>query len=192
MHLEAKAGLLMTYKDIQKRVTMNTSRKLSIRRISNTLSNLLGTIIPNISFTIIFLTFMLTIISRYVLRTPISWSYEISILAYMWTMFFGVGKAIKRGEHVVFSLVYDKVSPKMQVVFLILTDILLIVLIGIAFIPSIHSLLGKRMVTGVLKMPYTVVFSPCIYMFAEIIIRSCIDLSKQINAFKMIITGEQS
>lgn len=182
----------MTYKDIQKRVTMNTSRKLSIRRISNTLSNLLGTIIPNISFTIIFLTFMLTIISRYVLRTPISWSYEISILAYMWTMFFGVGKAIKRGEHVVFSLVYDKVSPKMQVVFLILTDILLIVLIGIAFIPSIHSLLGKRMVTGVLKMPYTVVFSPCIYMFAEIIIRSCIDLSKQINAFKMIITGEQS
>lgn len=192
MHLEAKAGLLMTYKDIQKRVTMNTSRKLSIRRISNTLSNLLGTIIPNISFTIIFLTFMLTIISRYVLRTPISWSYEISILAYMWTMFFGVGKALKRGEHVVFSLVYDKVSPKMQVVFLILTDILLIVLIGIAFIPSIHSLLGKRMVTGVLKMPYTVVFSPCIYMFAEIIIRSCIDLSKQINAFKMIITGEQS
>ncbi|NCB97085.1 MAG: TRAP transporter small permease [Bacteroidia bacterium] len=161
---------------------MDTSSKHTLLGIGTKLSYILGTVIPNISFTIIFLTFMLTIVSRYILRTPISWSYEISILAYMWTMFFGVGKAMKRGEHVVFSLVYDKVSPKMQRLFLILTDTLLILLLGLAFIPSIHSLLGKRMITGVLKMPYTIVFAPCIYMFAEIIIRSCYDLYIQAKA----------
>jgi len=171
---------------------MDTSSKHTLLGIGTKLSYILGTVIPNISFTIIFLTFMLTIVSRYILRTPISWSYEISILAYMWTMFFGVGKAMKRGEHVVFSLVYDKVSPKMQRLFLILTDTLLILLLGLAFIPSIHSLLGKRMITGVLKMPYTIVFAPCIYMFAEIIIRSCYDLYIQAKALIHESKGAQS
>lgn len=171
---------------------MDTSSKHTLLGIRTKLSYILGTVIPNISFTIIFLTFMLTIVSRYILRTPISWSYEISILAYMWTMFFGVGKAMKRGEHVVFSLVYDKVSPKMQRLFLILTDTLLILLLGLAFIPSIHSLLGKRMITGVLKMPYTIVFAPCIYMFAEIIIRSCYDLYIQAKALIHESKGAQS
>ncbi len=171
---------------------MDTSSKHRLLEIGTKLSHVLGTVIPNIAFTIIFLTFMLTIVSRYILRTPISWSYEISILAYMWTMFFGVGKAMKRGEHVVFSLVYDKVGEKMQRIFLIAADALLILLLGMAFIPSIHSLLGKRMMTGVLKMPYTIVFAPCIYMFAEIIIRSCYDLYIQAKALKSASKGAQS
>ncbi len=37
------------------------------------------------------------------------------------------------------------------------------------------------MVTGVLKLPYTVVFAPFMYMLAEIIVRTCINIR---NAFK--------
>ena len=105
----------------------------------------LDTILPNITFTIIFLTFMLTIISRYILKTPITWSYEVSIPAYMWTMFFGVGKALQKKEHVVFALLYDHVSPRKQLIFDILSSILIILLIGIAFIPSINSLMKKNL-----------------------------------------------
>ena len=36
-------------------------------------------------------------------------------------------------------------------------------------------------VTGVLKLPYTVVFAPFMYMLAEIIVRTCINIR---NAFK--------
>ena len=39
---------------------------------------------------------MVSIISRYIFRVPVAWSYEISVLGYMWTMFFGVGKAMRR------------------------------------------------------------------------------------------------
>ncbi len=164
----------------------------SLQNLEHKFTYLFGTIIPNITFIIIFLTFMLTIISRYILRTPITWSYEISILAYMWTMFFGVGKALKAGEHVVFSLVYDHVNPRVQFIFNILSDVIMISLLGIAFIPSVHSLLGKRMVTGVLKMPYTVVFAPFLFMFAEIIVRSIIDLIAQIKGLKQLKNEVQS
>ncbi len=139
------------------------------------------TLLPNITFTIIFLTFMLTIISRYILKTPITWSYEVSILAYMWTMFFGVGKALQKKEHVVFSLLYDHVSPRKQLIFDILSNTLIILLIGIAFVPSVNSLLKKKMITGVLKIPFTVAFAPLIYMFANVIIRSIIELRVQVR-----------
>lgn len=133
---------------------------------------LLGTIIPNLTFLLIFVTFMITIISRYLLRTPVPWAYEISILAYMWTMFFGVGKAMQNEEHVVFALVYDSVGPKLKIVFEILNSLILVILLVIVFLPSVNSLLSKKMVTGVLKLPYKVVFAPLIYMFAEMLIRS--------------------
>ncbi|MDC7245165.1 MAG: TRAP transporter small permease [Sphaerochaetaceae bacterium] len=115
---------------------------------------------------------MITIISRYLLRTPVPWAYEISILAYMWTMFFGVGKAMQNEEHVVFALVYDSVGPKLKIVFEILNSLILVILLVIVFLPSVNSLLSKKMVTGVLKLPYKVVFAPLIYMFAEMLIRS--------------------
>ena len=143
-------------------------------------ADFLGIWIPNLTFGIIFLTFMITIISRYILKTPVAWSYEISILAYMWTMFFGVGKAMEADEHVVFGLVYDSAGPKTKIAMKILYNVILVALLCLVFFPSVRSLLSKKMVTGVLKLPFTIVFSPMIYMFAEIIIRSVLEIRKNI------------
>ena len=57
----------------------------------------------------------------------------------------------------------------------------LLILLLLCFVPCWHSLIGKQMVTGVLKLPYTVVFAPFMYMLAEIIVRTCINIR---NAFK--------
>ncbi len=159
---------------------MNTTLKKAGRAVSYTL----GTVIPNITFSIIFITFSITIVSRYALKMPVAWAYEVSILAYMWTMFFGVGKALSRDEHVVFALVYDVMSPKMRSIFRVATNVIIITLLLIVFIPSINSLLAKKMITGVLKMKYTVVFAPLIYMFGEVIVRSIMDLIKQLKTLK--------
>lgn len=153
----------------------------SLRKALKGMGYFLGTIIPNITFLIIFGTFMLTIVSRYILKAPVTWSYEVSILAYIWTMFFGVGKAMSVDEHVVFGLVYDHVSPKTRAVFRIIGDALIIVLLLIVFVPSVRSMLSKRMVTGVLKLPFSAVFAPLLFMFADIIYRSVVDLVKVIR-----------
>lgn len=153
-------------------------------RIRRGIADVLGVWVPNITFTIIFITFMLTIVSRYIFKTPITWSYEISVLAYMWTMFFGVGKAMEKDEHVVFSLVYDKLGLKGQVACKVLYNLMMIVLIGIAFVPSVNSLMSKKMITGVLKLPYKLVFAPLLYMFADVVIRSVIDIVKTVKLLK--------
>ncbi len=137
--------------------------------------------VTSIAFIVIFITFMISILSRYIFRVPVTWTYEISILGYMWTMFFGVGKAIENDQHVVFSLVYDKVSPKTKRIFLILYNVLLSVLLLIAFIPGVQAMLKSTMTTGVLKLPYKIVFAPFFFMMAETIIHSALNVRRAVK-----------
>ncbi len=122
---------------------------------------------PMVAFLVVFVTFMMTIFCRYVLRFAIPWSYEVSILGYMYCMFFGSGIALKRDEHVVFSLLYDKLPPIGQLICKLVYNAVLIVLIAIVFVPCINSLMASTMKTGILKMPYKFVFAPFLWMLFE-------------------------
>ena len=123
--------------------------------------------VPMVAFLVVFITFMMTIICRYVLRFAIPWSYEVSILGYMYCMFFGSGIALKRDEHVVFSLLYDKLPPIGQLISKLVYNAALVVLIAIIFVPCLNSLMASTMKTGILKMPYKVVFAPFLWMLFE-------------------------
>ena len=123
--------------------------------------------VPMVAFLVVFITFMMTIFCRYVLRFAIPWSYEVSILGYMYCMFFGSGIALKRDEHVVFSLLYDKLPPIGKLLCKLFYNIVLIVLIAIVFVPCINSLMASTMKTGILKMPYKFVFAPFLWMLFE-------------------------
>lgn len=153
------------------------------------IADFLGVIMPCIAFLAIFITFMITIISRYVFKTPVPWSYEISVLGYMYCMFFGVGKAMELDEHVVFSLVYDEMSPKVQCIFKIVYNLFLLFLLVVCFVPCCTSLTKMRMMTGVLKIPYKIVFAPFIYMMAEIIIRTVINIVNVLKDMKNLKGG---
>ena len=122
---------------------------------------------PMVAFLVVFVTFMMTIICRYVLRFAIPWSYEVSILGYMYCMFFGSGIALKRDEHVVFSLLYDKLPPLGKLICKLVYNAALVVLIAIVFTPCFKSLMASTMRTGILKMPYKVVFAPFLWMLFE-------------------------
>lgn len=145
--------------------------------------------VPMVSFMVVFLAFMASIIYRYVLRQAIPWNVEVSILGYMYCMFFGSGIAIARDEHVVFSLIYDKLPPVGKMISKLLYNTILIVLICIAFAPCCKSILNMRQVTGILKMPYKVVFAPFLWMLAECVVRSAIVM---VNAVKEYIATRKA
>ncbi|MFV0467213.1 MAG: TRAP transporter small permease [Lachnospiraceae bacterium] len=155
-----------------------------MREVGRRIYNIFGVIIPGITFMLIFITFIISIVSRYFFKAPVTWSYEISVLGYMWTMFFGVGKAMEKDEHVVFGLVYDACAPLGQYILKTIYNIFLVILILICFIPSYQSLVGKQMVTGVLKMPYSIVFAPFIYMLADVVVHSLLNVKKAYFEYK--------
>ena len=145
---------------------------MMLKKAGKTILYISGVIIPNISFCLIFIAFMIAMLSRYVFRQPVAWTYEISVLGFIWTMFFGVGKAIELDEHVVFGLVYDVLKPLGKFICKLLYNLVLVVLLALMFTPALKAAMRSTMVTGVLNMPYKIVFFPFFLMIAEIIIRS--------------------
>lgn len=146
--------------------------------------DILGVVFPCLIFLVLFLSFIATIAARYFFHRSLTWGNEVAVLCYMWIMFWGCGKAIENDEHVVFSLVYDKCSPKMQMIMKVFYNILLAVLLCIALPACVRSLLKSTQVTGVLKLPYTVVFAPYIWMLGEAVVRSLINVKKAIDDYK--------
>ena len=68
-------------------------------------------------------------------------------------------------------------------------NIFLLALLLFCFVPCVQALLGRQMVTGVLKLPYTVVFAPFVYMLAEVIVRTVINIVKTVKDYKQIKEG---
>lgn len=152
-------------------------RKALWKRIADGVDVVLE-VITDLSFLVIFCTFMLAIVSRYFFKRPVTWSYEISVLGYIWTMFFGVGLAMKRDEHVVFGLVFDVLQPKGKFAFSLFYNILLLFLLFVSTIPCLRALMTRTMVTGVLKMPYKVVFCPFMLMYVDMMYRTVMNILK--------------
>ena len=146
--------------------------------------------VPMVAFLVVFVTFMMTIICRYVLRFAIPWSYEVSILGYMYCMFFGSGIALKRDEHVVFSLLYDKLPPIGQLICKLVYNTVLVVLIAIIFTPCLNSLMASTMKTGILKMPYKAVFAPFLWMLFECAFRCLFYMKASWKEYKALTSKD--
>lgn len=162
-----------------------------LKEVGKRLLTLFNIIIPSISFTVIFITFLIAIGSRYIFKHPVTWTYELSILGYMWTMFFCVGISIKTDEHVVFGLVYDKLNDRWKMITRVAYNVILVALLIACLVPCTNAMLRNSMVTGVLQMPFKIVFAPFIYMLVEIIIRSILNIVQVIKEYRGISEVKQ-
>jgi TRAP-type C4-dicarboxylate transport system permease small subunit len=58
-----------------------------------------------------FVAFMLQIVTRYVLNAPLSWTAEVSTLAWVWGILWGAGLVLRDEEEIRFDVVY-RVLPE--------------------------------------------------------------------------------
>jgi TRAP-type C4-dicarboxylate transport system permease small subunit len=54
------------------------------------------------------------VITRYVLKTQMTWAYEISILLLVWVCFLGAAAGVKSGSHVNFDAIIKLVPPGLR------------------------------------------------------------------------------
>ncbi|MCD8350579.1 MAG: TRAP transporter small permease [Planctomycetaceae bacterium] len=133
-------------------------------------------IVPVFSFAVIFVSFIIGIFSRYVFNMPVVWTYEVSILAYMWTAYFGASYAYKMNEHVVFGLFYDGRSKAAKKFLRILYNLLIGVFLGMFFWPATTSILARTAKTGSLLWPQKYVFLPFVFMLLAVALRCAFNI----------------
>lgn len=124
------------------------------RNIGKFLLDFIEIYIPMTTFFIMFLVFVIEIFSRYFFNYPLSWSYEVSQLTYVWTAILGACYTTRRKAHVTFTLIYEKFSTKTKLIVNCLGNLLLISAFIIALYPSYKYILGyKYSFTPVLLIP---------------------------------------
>jgi TRAP-type C4-dicarboxylate transport system permease small subunit len=108
---------------------------------------------------------------RYFLNISLEWPFELSIYAYIWTLYLGAAWGIREGHHVKFNILYDKLPPKVQKMVNIIFNTITTVVFIIIFKPVWEYLLfNYRIKTVALKIPWTYVFMVfSIFLFLTII-----------------------
>ena len=112
-----------------------------------------------LSLAICFLAIAIQVFYRYFLNISLEWPFELSIYAYIWTLYLSAAWGVREGNHVKFNILYDKLPPKVQKMVDIIFNTLTTTIFIIIFKPICENLLFYyRIKTASLKIPWTYAF----------------------------------
>jgi TRAP-type C4-dicarboxylate transport system permease small subunit len=144
--------------------------------------------IPFAAFSTLFVVFLLGIIFRYFFK-PLTWTLELSLMCFIWTSLLGGIYAKRDDSHVMFTMIYDAVSPLAQTWMRIVGNSLLVLSFLIGLVPSwkyIQFMNYKK--SNVLKIPMDIVFLPFVIFLAFMIGRYSIDIVRDVRG---LLKGER-
>lgn len=131
----------------------------ALQLIWNGLLYFLEDIVPVLSLVIVVFSLIVQIFYRYVLGTPLTWPFELSIYAYIWTLYLGAAHAVHTQDHVRLDIIYNQMPLKLQKLCDIGFNTVITVLFLLILRPAWDYLLfSYRIKTVGLKLPWTYVF----------------------------------
>jgi C4-dicarboxylate transporter DctQ subunit len=133
------------------------------RRAENIIAALLG---------IMFLAFMLQIAFRYLFHFPTGWTFELSLVTWVWLVLFGAAFVVTEREEIRFDLIYGSMGPKLRRGTAVLTGLFL--LFSYAYsLPSVldYVTFMKVEATAYLNIRFDLLFSIYPIFAVAIIIR---------------------
>ena len=107
--------------------------------------------------TAMFATFIVQIVSRYVLDAPVGWSVEVCLTAWLWVVFWTAAFCLGDRDHVKFDILYQAASPRARRV-LALVSAAAVVIGFLASLPATYDYITfykiKKSATLHLRMDY--------------------------------------
>jgi TRAP-type C4-dicarboxylate transport system permease small subunit len=107
-------------------------------------------------FILLLTSVSIEIFSRYVLNEPTPKFFELSIYAFIWTIYLGAALAKRYNQHVRFDIFYRRFPKKVRLLVDIVFDTLVNVVLLIALIPVInYTIWCYRIKASALRIPWT-------------------------------------
>lgn len=156
-------------------------------KVYNAVSDALELYLPSLIFVFLFLSYIVLIFYRYVLKASVDWMYELNSLSFVWCGIFAASYGSRKDTHVKFTILYDHVSPQWQTAMRIIGNLFVLVLFVILFPAAVENLIFMKVrKSSILKLPFNWVFSPFIVFMALTILHSVIAV---INDVISVIKG---
>ncbi|WP_010142232.1 TRAP transporter small permease [Oceanicola sp. S124] len=107
-----------------------------------------------VMFLIAFSGFIVQVFFRYVVGTPLIWTEEVVMIAFIWTVFWAVAFCVPIREHVTFDVVYDVVSPRTRRIMALGVTVIALIAFGLLILPTLDYLdFLTRKKSPVLRLP---------------------------------------
>lgn len=81
---------------------------------------------------VMFVTFILQIVFRYVLNDPLGWSEELIIATWLWTVLWGAAFTLDESEEIRFDIIYSQISERTRRVFTVITGLALVLMYAVS------------------------------------------------------------
>lgn len=121
-------------------------------------------------FAALFGTFLIQIFTRYVLNTPTAWTQELTLVLYIWVVFWTCSFILHERDHITFDLISASLPPRGRRVLAVTATALTIVAFGIALQPSFDFVGFMKIVrTPVLRLPFDFVYSIFLVFLVSVI-----------------------
>ena len=141
--------------------------------------------VPMFWFVLLFVAFILQIISRYIFNNPLVWPYELAQISYIWIITLGCCYAQRTDDNIVFSVIYELVGEKARRLLRLLEDILIVGLLVYLVLPALefYRFYFTRYST-VFKVPLGFVYLGFFLFQIITIVRYCGDLAGCYKEFR--------
>ena len=121
-------------------------------------------------FAALFGTFLIQIFTRYVLNNPTAWTQELTLVLYIWIVFWTCSFVLHERDHITFDLISSSLPPRGRRLLAIASTALVVIAFGIALAPSVDFVGFMKIVrTPVLRFPFDLVYSIFIIFLIAVI-----------------------
>ena len=165
--------------------------KIVLKKAFRFIVNFSEIYLPVISFFSMFLAFILQIFTRYVLGSQVEWTYEVTVIGFMWVVALGGSYASRLREHVSFTMIYNKMSTRGKALTELISNIILIAAFAIMFIPVLEFVDFMNIKkTAVMKVPISVLYAPFVYFIISSVAYITRDTIAAVKVFRARDEGE--
>ncbi len=124
-------------------------------------------------FSLLFLVFVVQVVSRFAFDRPLPWTDEAAVILYLWAILWGAALVCSDKENVAFDLLYQKATPSVQRGMAMAACALTGVLAAWGLPGSLDYIhFMQREKTPVLGLPFHWVFAPFGILLLALVLRS--------------------
>ena len=146
-----------------------------VKKIFRLCRDFVEIVLPSVLFWMLFISFLIGIFFRYILKDPLSWTFEMGNICFLSVGLISCGIAHRENDHVIFDLIYEKMSPLWKNISRILGNSLIVftcLMLTPATVKYLQTMQAQKLYTQVIGIPRALIFSPFLIMVLLALLRS--------------------
>ena len=162
---------------------------MKVKDFLNQIELYLGAVVSGAMFFVLFLQ----VISRYVFNAAFSWSEELALILFVWSIYLGACAAIRKHQHLRLEIVIDKLKPKARLVVDLIGNFVFAsfnVIIMFGVIPIVMRMFNAGTSTAVLAIPKWINYAMLPTMFTLMIFRLMQDSIIRVGEYRKLMAGQ--